>query len=439
MSGGGTTATASVSGATECTLSSNKAVAGLPATFSCESGSVSRALTMPPNTGRKPLKYKLSLLALGAGGKAKAKIAVTVSPMRKATQVSDGGQHACAVLPSRHLDCWGHNAHGQLGDGTVDTEWPYGSDTPVEVGGISGASQVSAGASHTCTLLSSGRVDCWGENEYGQLGNATTEGSDTPVEVQGLSKAAQISAGGRHTCALLSSHHVDCWGTNEWGQLGNGSTSMTQDTPVEVQAISSATQVSAGGEDTCALLSSGHIDCWGSNFYGQLGDGAEGNSHTPVEVQGKSNATQVTAGYDHTCALLSGGHIECWLKNRSGQLGNGTVAKRQTTPVEPQGISDAAEVSAGFIHACALLSTGHVECWGLNNSGQLGNATVSELQDTPVEAQGISDATQISDGGRHTCALRSGGAVDCWGSRFFGQLGNGPGGYSETPVQVHGL
>jgi alpha-tubulin suppressor-like RCC1 family protein len=369
-----------------------------------------------------------------SGSKAGSATPVEVQGISNASQVTAGGEHTCALLSGGQIDCWGDNSYGDLGNGTTSD-----SDTPVEVHGISNAIQVTAGAHHTCALLSDGRVDCWGDGFYGQLGNASTSDSDTPVEVQGVSNAIQVTAGTWHTCALLSGAHIDCWGDGSYGELGNGAEgeSAKSDTPMEVQGIGSAIQVTAGGFHTCAVLSGGHVDCWGENFYGELGNGMTRKSDTPVEVQGITDAVQLTAGERHTCAVLSGGHVECWGENGWGELGDGTTSDSDT-PVEAQGISDANQLTAGSGFTCALLSTGRIGCWGNNYYGQLGNGGKGE-SDVPVEVQAISNASQVTAGGYHTCALLSRGHVDCWGASEAGELGNGTTGDSDTPVEVLGI
>jgi Regulator of chromosome condensation (RCC1) repeat len=250
-----------------------------------------------------------------------------------------------------------------------------------------------------------------------------------------------VAAGYDQTCAVLSSGHVECWGLNP---LGNGSNGRS-DTPVEVTGITDATQVTAGYGDACALLSTGHVECWGGNQYGELGNGSTTEAYTPVEVSGITDATQVTAGYsnetgDYTCALLSTGHVECWGYNLYGELGNGTTTTYSDTPVEVSGITDATQVSAGAGQTCALLSTGHVECWGANGNGELGDGGISVYSGTPVEVSGITDATRVAAGAFHTCAVLSTGHIECWGNNGYGQLGNGTmGTVSDTPVEVTGI
>jgi len=334
---------------------------------------------------------------LGNGRTKKSSIPVRVSAVTNASQVSAGTDHTCALLSSHKVECWGANAVGQLGDGKSGVD-ENGNDiyspTPVPVKGITNATQVSAGGDYACALLSSHKVECWGVNAVGQLGNGkkiTISFSSTPVPVKGITNAVKLSAGGGHACALLSSHKVECWGWNRDGQLGNRRTKNSS-TPVPVKGVTNASQVSAGGNYTCALLSNHRVECWGWNRYGQLGDGKKANSSTPVLVKDVTNATQVSTSFDHTCALLSNHRIECWGDSSSGQLGNGRTNKNSTpvpTPVPVRGITNAVQVSAGPEYTCALLSNHSVKCWGYNYYGQLGNGSTTAFISTPVSVVGI--------------------------------------------------
>ena len=344
-----------------------------------------------------------------------------------------GAYHTCALLAARSLKCWGENYYGQLGNGTNKNI----STTPVAVSGITNATEVAAGGYHTCALLSTKGIDCWGYNKYGELGDDTKQERTTPVAVSGITNAIQVSSGGFHTCAVLSTGKIDCWGENAFEQLGDG-TSENSLTPVAVSGISTATSVTAGGLGTCATLSGGKVDCWGYGEFGELGNGKTENSSTPVEVKGISNAVAVTAVGDfQACARLSTGTIDCWGDNEDGELGDGKT-ENSSIPVAVSGITTATGVTAGAFHTCGLLSAGGLDCWGENYFGELGNGTTNNSS-TPVTVSGISTATLVVAGTSHTCGRLSGGKADCWGENYDGQLGNGTTTNSTTPVAVTGL
>lgn len=360
----------------------------------------------------------------------------TTVPRARATQVSAGGVHSCAVVTAG-LKCWGENSSGELGDGTT-TRPGMGRTTPVDVIGSFGAAQVSVGANHTCALFSD-RVKCWGLNSRwapGQLGDGSTTDRSSPVDVVGISGATQVSSGFYHSCALVAGGRVRCWGSNESGELGDGTTTW-RSTPVDVIGVSGAIQVSAGPNNTCALVAGGRVSCWGSNSSGELGDGTTTNRSTPADVIGISGATQISADGGHTCALLTGGTIRCWGFNYSSQLGDGTTTNR-STPVDVIGISGATQVSAGGAHTCALVVGGGVSCWGSNFYGQLGDGTTND-RPTPGPVSGIIGANQVSAGATNsTCAVVSGG-IKCWGANESGQLGDGATINRAIPVAVSGI
>jgi alpha-tubulin suppressor-like RCC1 family protein len=360
--------------------------------------------------------------------------AVAVQSITSAIQVAAGGDHSCALLASGHVSCWGDNSAGDLGDGSKQQ-----SDVPVEVAGFTDATQVTAGRADSCAVIS-GRVGCWGANYWGQLGDGTTQDSSTAVEVRGVRSATAVSAGAQHTCALLSGSYVECWGDNESDELGDGADGGNRTSPGAVYGLAHVTQASVGYPHSCALSSSGHVACWGDNQWGQLGDGSTERSQVPVEVAGVTTAVQVSSGPYNSCAVLSSGHIDCWGGNYfgAGQLGNG-ANESSTIPVEVAKLTNATQVATATFGSCARLSSGHVDCWGQNRDGELGDGSYGEPSDVPVEVVGISTAVEVAAGNYHFCALLSSGRVDCWGYNLLGQLGDGNQTTSNTPVEVRAL
>ena len=367
-----------------------------------------------------------------------------------AQQVVGGEAHTCTLTDTDEVWCWGSNGSGQLGDGTTTQR-----TTPVAVTGLSGSTALAAGGAHTCALTATGGVWCWGLNSSGQLGDGTTANKNTPVEVRDVAGTGALSgvkalvAGGAHTCALTDTGEVWCWGANNSGQLGDSSTA-NKNTPVAVSGLSGVTALAAGQSHTCALLADKTVRCWGANNSGQLGDGTTANKNTPVAVKDVagtgtlSSVTALAAGAEHTCALLADDSAQCWGRNDSGQLGNGTnldswtpvvVKNREgTDPLYP-----VIGIVLGSFHSCALLADTDVQCWGNNASGQLGDGTTVS-KNTPVATRNRDDSDDLfwivalAAGGSHTCGVTDTGAVWCWGDNANGQLGDGSTTNSSVPV-----
>ena len=335
------------------------------------------------------------------------------------TQISAGEFHTCALLDSGGVHCWGDNFRGQLGDGMSGSgqEQPE----PQRVLGISTAAHIAAGASHNCAALRDGRVQCWGSNFRGQLGDGSTSNNPVPVFVVGVADAVAVAAGLDHSCALRQGGGIKCWGYNGDGELGNGSAVFYSTSVVDVSGISTATALSAGNLHTCALLANNRVRCWGGNNYGALGDGTFSKRDTPVEIAGFV-AQSVEAGWWHTCATYNG-VAYCWGDNTNGILGNGNTTD-SATPVQVQGINTVTAIAAGEIHTCARRSSngGEVDCWGNGTGGRIGQGNTTNTL-TPLRALGNDTFSAVTAGRTHTCALTTGGSAKCWGRNDKGQIG----------------
>jgi alpha-tubulin suppressor-like RCC1 family protein len=384
---------------------------------------------------------------LGNGTTSLSDVPVAVSELTDVTAVSTGQSSGYALLSNGEIRAWGSNEIGNLGNGSSEN-----TDVPVAVSGVSEATAVSASFGHAMALLTSGTVVSWGENTDGDLGVGTFTGpekcpkgtaevpcSKTPVEVEGLSEVTAISAGAYHSLALLGDGTVMAWGRNEYGQLGNGTTE-DSDVPVAVNGLSNVIAISAGYEENLALLSDGTVMAWGRNQLGQLGDGTstgpekciegaveEPCSTKPIAVSGLSDVAAVSAGYWNEIALLDDGTVTTWGQNRHGQLGIGNSSGPEkcteetgevacsTKPIAETGLSGVtAVVASQNSNLMALLEDGRTMTWGLNVHGQLGNGSHSGPEQClngypcstkPVEVKNLVDAVGLAAGGEFDLAM----------------------------------
>lgn len=229
--------------------------------------------------------------ALGGTPPSSQRMKVPVLGVERAAGLSLGADHACALLQDTSVACWGDNASGQLGLGSLPGSSPKGKPHPpgssprplAPVRNLSGVAFVALGASHTCALLADGAVQCWGDNAYGQLGDGTTTSRPLPVTVSGLSGAVGLALGRHHSCAWLGDGSARCWGRNAAGQLGDGTTE-NRLAPAQVTGLAGVSKLTSRGDHCCARLSSGAVRCWGANAAGQLGDGGAADRPTPGPI-----------------------------------------------------------------------------------------------------------------------------------------------------------
>jgi pimeloyl-ACP methyl ester carboxylesterase len=274
----------------------------------------------------------------------------------RAEAVSAGWGHTCVLMTSGEVRCWGDNQHGQA-------------SVPAD---LDPASQISVGFNHTCAITRSGSLRCWGDNNFGQ--------ADVPDD---LGSVSQVSAGTEVTCALTSAGNVRCWGIPITYQ---------PDVPPDlgtVQQIGASVGVTGHGA-TCAVTDAGNVRCWGNIFNLE-------EMFLPADL---GQVSQISVGDDHACTVDQAGNVRCWGSDGSGQT---TV---------PSDLDPVSQISAGFDHTCAVTRSGALRCWGDNAYGQISVPS------------NLGSVSQVSAGVWYTCAVTANGTVSCWGNDADGQLGD---------------
>ncbi len=331
--------------------------------------------------------------------------------------VSAGSLHTCALMNTGHVLCWGDNTMGQLGDGTTTDR-----TGPVKVQGLDSVTAVRAGFFHTCALRTDGSVWCWGRGDSGQLGNGATVHSPLPVRAGSFTNAIQVELGFRHTCVLTLIGNVWCFGDNARGQLGNNST-VSSAVPVQVSGVVTATQLSSSYEHNCVRNQTGYSVCWGRNDYGQLGNGTTTDARVPVTVSTLTTIVAVSCGTSHTCARTANGIGYCWGSNNHGQLGDGTNLNR-LTPTQIDGHIEVRAIMTLGSHTCLIHNVlGNTLCTGWNQYGQLGDGSTVNRNSAFAVGTDLRFSA-VSPGGAHTCGLTNDREIHCWGRNADGQLGN---------------
>jgi len=308
--------------------------------------------------------------------------------------------------------------------------------------------QVATGWDVSCGLSDAGAAYCWGSDIHGALGTAGTSAtcfggltcSPKPVPVGGGLTFSTVATNGEVSCGL-SSGSAYCWGTNFYGLLGNGTWSGSnpppQFTPMPVSGGLQFTAIATSIEEVCALATGGAIYCWGG-----LGTPAHPDSaNVPTAVGNGLTFQSVTVANDHACGLTVGGAAYCWGRGDVGQLGYGGTSDT-TAPALVAGGLTFTSITAGSSHTCGLVSGGAAYCWG---AGAVGDTAKDfcppQCNLTPQPVSGGVTFAHISAGEAHTCALTVSGAAYCWGTSGYGvgsDLGDGTNASHDLMTPVAG-
>jgi alpha-tubulin suppressor-like RCC1 family protein len=302
-----------------------------------------------------------------------------IRPGLRFMEITAGGNHTCGLTTDGRAWCWGSHESGELGDNSPSTlNTPHA--LPVAVAGAPVFTRLASGYYSTCGLAAqTGVVYCWGDH-YGRMA----------VVVAGTGQFTQLAAGADHACVATSAGAAWCWGNGQYGQLGDGRIILPNrgvNMEWSRQAVAVAgnltfRQLAAGGSNTCGVASDGRAYCWGNS---QLGEGQLGYpSAVPVPVRGGLTFTQITAGLRHWCGVASDGVVYCWGMNNFDQLGLGAPGFRRD-PAAIVGSARFVQVAAGTDHTCGSATDGTVWCWGKNDFGQAGNGPTTNSFTPPVQ------------------------------------------------------
>ena len=390
---------------------------------------------------------------IGDGAGILPPVAVQTTPAEIAAgfvSVVSGGSHSCGLQVDGTAFCWGANGFGQIGNGATST---VGISLPVRVATNMKFRSLAAGAMHTCGLATDGTAWCWGSNWYGQLGigDPGTASASVPRPVTNYPPSAlvftSLTAGANHTCGITPTGTAQCWGDDQYGQIGvaavstqckGGLACVAQSTPTAGATTFKA--LAGGTEATCGITTGGATVCWGQGKV--IPGGGAGPTFTPIPVAGPA-FTSIGVGDQFACGTVAGGGVACWGLNTVGQIGSGgPTGTFVGSPVSVSGPADYSSVSVGPDFACGVGAGSVVRCWGDSNTSQVG-VTVPSVG-VPTTVSGVA-LTSVQAGGSHVCGMDGAGITVCWGNNQFGQIGHGRAGsvpgqsVVPTPVARFGM
>jgi len=370
--------------------------------------------------------------------------------------VTTGRYHACAIDTIGRGWCWGDDTYGQSGSTTQLCTGCTVAPAPIETSLRFTA--ISAGSYHTCALVADGTAYCWGDAQFGQLGLPTVGSctgvhtcSATPVAVYGGYRFKSITGGSYGTCAITTTDVLKCWGYQGFNNAVLSSVPTTVRYQGTGDSLWSAVGHTDGGLNGCGLTINGVAACWGPNYYGQLGVGSVFNQRSnPTAITLDVVVKSVSSGSGFSCALSNIGDAYCWGLNYHGGLGVGADAVTTPcsattpdtclpTPLKVIGGRTYSQLAVGTDHVCGLdVITSEAYCWGSNTYSAIGSFAlgVNPIAPSPFAAGNGTKYPSLSVGTFFTCGLMADKTISCWGSNVFGQLGRKPTELFSTGVPV---
>jgi alpha-tubulin suppressor-like RCC1 family protein len=286
---------------------------------------------------------------------------------------------------------------------------------------------VSVGGDHTCGVRANGKLYCWGADAEGQVGNGgeSSEPVIAPRRIGTFEDWAYVATGGSHTCGVRRNGKLYCWGSDGAGQVGDGDATAAT-APRRIGTFEDWATAGAGYAHSCGVRTNGKLYCWGSDEFGQVGDGdAVGNSTVPRRIGTFEDWATADGGYGHSCGVRKNGKLYCWGSDNFGQVGDGDNPTEAAAPRRIGTFEDWANVSALNSHTCGTRRNGKLYCWGYDTFGQIGDGGDNVNALAPLRIGTFEDWTTVSAGNTHTCGVRRNGKLYCWGVDDEGEVGDG--------------
>lgn len=346
-------------------------------------------------------------------------------------KISVGNNHSAWIDEQGRLWMWGSNSYGQIGNGEFEDV-----RLPIVIKEDTKFDKVSLGDDFTGAIDENGNLWMWGRNTYGELGTGTTDNSSIPVNISELmdgKKFVDVSLGGDSSAAIAEDGKLFTWGSNLYGELGNGTT-RDSETPGQILEGEDITfvQVNSGKSFKSAIDETGKLWIWGSNTYGQLGDGTFNDTYEPKVIMGEKIIKRVGLGKDSIAVIDIDGNLYAWGENTYGQLGTGTT-NDSNVPVQIMNGTKFASVDMGNLHSVAVAENGDLYTWGINEEYQLGNNSTQDSS-TPIKLETNAKFIDVSAGDAHTLAMDEDKDVWTWGNNNYHQLGYDGEGHVPIPI-----
>lgn len=296
---------------------------------------------------------------------------------------------------------------------------------------------IKAGGSNTFGIQTDGTLWAWGLNNYGQIGNGSTEyEQNTPLQVGIDNNWNKISIEGSHVLALKTNGTLWAWGSNSFGQLGDG-TNVNKNVPIQIGTDNNWIDISAGSYFSIALKSNGTLWSWGGNYGGELGDGTYNSRIIPTQIGTDTNWVSINCGSFHCIAFKSDGTIWTWGTNSYGQLGNGITSNTVNIPTYFGLQSDWLKLALGAFHTLGIKTNGTLWAWGSNIEGQLGYENTQFFNNTPFQVGTSTNWLNVDAGEHHSVATMNNQTLWAWGKNSNGQFGNGTNTNTNYPIQIN--